>query len=254
MIKSLVHQTRMRLPLSLRRLAAATPFLGSVLRRLDPLTDSNYVWKLPEPLAGMRFRVFDPSERQYVTARYEPSVVAAIRSVVEPGMTCVDAGAHIGYMTLLMATLVGSEGWIFSFEPSPVNCDRLRVNIELNAIENATVVQAFVSSTDGTAPLGIGASSFEYGLAADSEVSTTVDSVALERYFADQHVDFVKLDVEGADELAVQGMRGILTRDKPTILIEDHGAPTIAAKKILGGLGYRFTEVDNAHALALPPV
>lgn len=232
----------------------ATPLLGSAVRRLDPLRDPRYVWKLDAPLEGMRFRVVDPSERQYVTAPYEPAVVAAIRSVVKPGMTCVDAGAHIGYITLLMAQEVGRKGWVFAFEPSPVNCDRLRMNIALNAIENATVVQAFVASTNGTATIGLGPSSFEHRLDSTSARSSSVESVALERYFDDKRVDFVKLDVEGADELAVKGMRGLLTRDKPTILIEDHGAPTIAARGILASLGYQFTEIDNAHALAVPTI
>jgi FkbM family methyltransferase len=213
-----------------------------------------YVWKLSGPLEGMRFRVVDPSERQYVTAPYEPAVVEAVRSVVRPGMTCVDAGAHIGYMTLLMSREVGADGQVFAFEPSPTNCDRLRTNMELNAVENTTIVEAFVASANGTATLGTGPSSFEHRLDSTPARSTTVESVALESYFVDKHVDFVKLDVEGADELAVEGMRGILTRDKPTILVEDHGAPTFAAKEILASLGYRFTEVDNAHVLAVPTV
>lgn len=244
----------MLLPRSLRRLILATPLLGSAIRRVDPLGDPAHIWRLNEPLEGMRFRIVDPSERQYVTAPYEPAVVAAVRSVLRPGMTCVDAGAHIGYMTLLMAQEVGKGGWVFAFEPSPVNCERLRTNIALNDIENTTVVQAFVSSTNGTAALGTGGSSFEHRLDANSARPPTVESVALERYFADQRVDFVKLDVEGADELAVEGMRGILNRDKPTILVEDHGAPTVAAKGILASLGYRFTEIDHAHVLASPTV
>ncbi len=202
----------------------------------------------------MRLRIVDPSERQYVTAPYEPAVVEAIRSAVTPGMTCVDAGAHIGYMTLLMAREVGDRGWVFAFEPSPVNCDRLRANIALNAVQNATVVQAFVSSADGTAALGTGLSSFEHRLDPTSSLSSAVESIALERYFADRRVDFVKLDVEGADDLAVEGMRGVLIRDKPRILVEDHGAPTIAARAILASLGYRFTEVDDAHVLGAPTV
>jgi FkbM family methyltransferase len=230
----------------------ATPLLGSAWRRVDPIRDPGYIWRLSEPLEGMRFRVVDPSERQYVTAPYEPAVVAAVRSVLRPGMTCVDAGAHIGYMTLLMAREVGREGWVFAFEPSPVNCERLRTNIALNNIENAIVVEAFVSSTNGTAAFGTGGSSFEHRLDANSAQPLTVESVALERYFVDKRVDFVKLDVEGADELAVDGMRGILTRDKPAILVEDHGAPTVAAKAILASLGYRFTEIDAAHVLASP--
>jgi FkbM family methyltransferase len=251
-MKAVIHKVRMRVPRSLRLIAASTPVLGSVLRGLDPLRDPDYIWKLPAPLEGVRFRVVDPSERQYVTAPYEPAVVAAMQAVVRPGMTCIDAGAHIGFMTLLMALKVGSDGCVFAFEPSDANCDRLRANLALNAIQNTTVVQAFVSSKSGVVSLARGPSSFEHRLSIQRDDLNAVDSVALEQYFVDKRVDFVKLDVEGADELAVEGMRGVLIRDHPTILIEDHGAPTDAAKGILLSLGYRFTEIDGAHTLAAP--
>jgi FkbM family methyltransferase len=226
--------------------------MGSIVRRLDPLRDPEYVWKLNEPFQGMRFRVVDPSERQYVSAPYEPAVVAAIRSVVRSGMTCIDAGAHIGYMTLLMAHEVGRDGHVFAFEPSSENCGRLRTNLALNAVENATVVQAVVSSTAGAATLGSGPSSFEHHLDVSSTQASVVESVTLDAYFVDKRVDFVKLDVEGAEELAVKGMYAVLARDKPTLLIEDHGAPTTAAKAILASLSYLFTDVDSAHVLAKP--
>ena len=47
-------------------------------------------------------------------------------------------------------------------------------------------------------------------------------------------------------------MRRILSQDKPVVLIEDHGAPTRAAKAILAAHGYIFSDVDAAHSLATP--
>ncbi len=242
----------MHLPPGLRRAVLCVPFVHAVARRIDPLRDPGYVWTLTGPLEGARFRVAEPSERQYVTAPYEPAVVAAVTAMVRPGMTCVDAGAHIGYMTLVMARAARANGRVVAFEPSEINCTRLRENLALNSVENATVVQAFVSAGDGQAHLADGPSSFEHHLGIADGESPTAPSVTLDRYFDRMTVDFVKLDVEGADELAVQGMMRILAEDRPAVLIEDHGAPTAAAKAILASLRYSFSEIDDAHVLAEP--
>jgi FkbM family methyltransferase len=242
----------MHLPPGLRRTVLRTPFVHAVARRIDPLRDPGYVWTLKGPLDGARFKVAEPSERQYVTGPYEPAVVAAVTAIVKPGMTCVDAGAHIGYMTLVMARAAGAKGRVVAFEPSEINCTRLRENLALNSVENATVVQAFVSAGDGHARLAHGPSSFEHHLGVADGESPKAPSVSLDGYFEGTTVDFVKLDVEGADELAVQGMRRILAEDRPTVLIEDHGAPTAAAKAIFASLRYTFREIDDAHALAEP--
>ncbi len=109
-----------------------------------------------------------------------------------------------------------------------------------------------MSAGDGQAHLADGASSFEHHLGVADGESPTAPSVALDGYFDGTTVDFVKLDVEGADELAVEGMRRILAEDRPMVLIEDHGASTAAAKAILASLRYTFSEIDDAHALAEP--
>jgi FkbM family methyltransferase len=252
MTKALVQRIQKRLPSGLRKAMARAAFVRAAARRIDPFRDPGHIWTLTGPLDGARFKVAEPSERQYITGPYEPAVVEALKSAVRPGMTCVDAGAHIGYMTLILVRAAGPNGRVIAFEPSESNCDRLRENLALNSVENATVVQAFVSAGEGRAHLADGPSSFEHHLDVAGGELETAPSVALDGYFADRRVDFVKLDVEGADELAVEGMRRILAEDRPTVLLEDHGAPTIAAKAILASLGYAFSEVDQAHALALP--
>jgi FkbM family methyltransferase len=252
MTDALVHRFRKRLPSALQKAIARVPLARVAARRIDPFRDPGYIWTLTGPLDGARFKVAEPSERQYITGPYEPAVVEALESAVRPGMTCVDAGAHIGYMTLIMVRAAGPTGCVVAFEPSETNCGRLRENLALNSVENAIVVQAFVSAGEGLAHLADGPSSFEHHLDVAGGELETAPSVALDGYFADRKVDFVKLDVEGADELAVEGMRRILAEDRPTVLLEDHGAPTVAAKTILASLGYTFSEVDRAHALALP--
>jgi FkbM family methyltransferase len=240
----------MLLPSRLRQAVGRVPLVRTAARRFDPLRDPSFVWTLRGALDGAAFKVVDASEHQYITGPYEPAVVAAIGSSVRSGMTCVDAGAHIGYMTLVMARAVGPLGRVYAFEPSETNCRRLRENLRLNAVENTVVEQAFVAAAEGSVRLADGPSSFEHHF--DASEGDLATSVALDGYFAGRRVDFVKLDVEGADDLAIEGMRRILAEYRPALLIEDHGEPTVAAKAILISLGYTFSEVDQAHVLATP--
>src|SRR5260370_40123996 len=70
--------------------------------------------------------------RSLVYGTWEPAATSAVVGTVQPGMTVIDIGAHIGYYTLLFAKCVGSAGQGFSFEPLPGNYALLQKNIGLN--------------------------------------------------------------------------------------------------------------------------
>ena len=53
----------------------------------------------------------------FATGEYEPSTSNVACEVIKPGMTVVDVGANVGYFTLLFASLVGSRGQVYAFEP-----------------------------------------------------------------------------------------------------------------------------------------
>jgi FkbM family methyltransferase len=61
---------------------------------------------------------------------------------IRPGDRVIDGGANVGFFTLLMAQLVGSEGSVIAFEPSPYNCQKIYDNLKLNGYDNVTVFQA----------------------------------------------------------------------------------------------------------------
>jgi FkbM family methyltransferase len=88
-----------------------------------------------------------------ISGVWEPNVTAAFRRALAPGDVCLDVGAHIGYYTLLAARLVGPQGHVYAFEPSPASYGVLRENIELNGLENVTAVALAVGEQDGRAVL-----------------------------------------------------------------------------------------------------
>ena len=93
----------------------------------------------------MRVRTDDLVGRALaISGVWEPNVTANFRRVVAPGDVCLDIGAHIGYYTLLAARLAGPGGHVYAFEPHPANYRSLCLNVELNGLENATVVERAV--------------------------------------------------------------------------------------------------------------
>jgi FkbM family methyltransferase len=161
---------------------------------------------------------------------YEVEEAAFVRSRVEPGQTVVDVGANIGFFTVLLADLVQSTGRVFAFEPLESNIGLMLDSLRENRQTARVVVRrAAVGETAGVAELVVNRYSRNSGdsylgapnddLPPGCEIET-VPVVRLDDERLTTPVDFVKIDVEGAELLALRGARALLTRDRPTILCE----------------------------------
>src|SRR5436190_10823798 len=71
---------------------------------------------------------------------WDPTISGLMTNVLRPGMTFVDAGANIGYFSVLGSQLVGPEGRVFAVEPDPLNLAILRANLERLGCSNVTVL------------------------------------------------------------------------------------------------------------------
>ena len=83
-------------------------------------------------LEGYRMKIDWQRHRSFLASTWEPAVVNAIAEVVKPGSYAVDIGAHIGFYTLLLSKLVGHQGHVPAFEPSPWNFSVLAENVKIN--------------------------------------------------------------------------------------------------------------------------
>jgi FkbM family methyltransferase len=203
----------------------------------------------------------------YIETFYEPPIAQAMNRLIRPGWTVADVGAHLGYFTLLLADLVRETGCVFAFEAQPENAAWLRANVALNGLSNRVAVEN-VAVTDGSQPLvRLNAPQHytnQYSIIKASPVgrSLEVQAIALDRYFSRKwHLDFVKMDIEGAEYQAFQGMRHLLQRDKPSCLVELHGEEGQKAARYLQETGYHLRHLDGtpisgpalpSHILALP--
>ena len=222
-------------------------FAGRLLRlplRLIPK-------KMVIPILQGRLRgkkwIVGAGEHGYWLGSYEMNKRLAFERLITAGSVIYDIGANVGYFSLLASVLTGAGGRVYSFEPLPRNIDFLRRHIDLNQLENISVIEAAVSDQPGEAYFDMGASSAMGHLAESGELR--VEMVSLDQMVADGtllHPDFIKLDVEGAEYHALCGAETLLRTYRPILFLDTHQREAHTSSiEFLTALGYRFDILDG---------
>ncbi len=174
------------------------------------------------------------------TRLWEPALTKYINENLRRNQTFVDVGANVGYFALMASRLVGPDGKVYAFEPGKEAYRLLVKNIELNKCTNVIPIQKAISSQTGKVKL------FGYGNDGDigrqgltkvedrdeawlarnpakRESSWSfVDATRLADALPEGTVpDFIKVDVEGGEKDALEGMRDILLQGKSALILED---------------------------------
>jgi len=147
----------------------------------------------------------------------EPLETEILRKEIKNGDVVLDLGANIGFYTLLAAELVGKLGRVFAFEPEPNNFICLEKNVRLNGYENVVLVRKAVLNKTDRCTLYLSdqdSSTHRIYDMCDGRRFIDVESIRLDDYFHDQRVDFIKMDIEGAEWAALQGMSLLLEKNK----------------------------------------
>jgi FkbM family methyltransferase len=203
----------------------------------------------------------DPCQYDLVLGIHEPEVVEWIVSDLKEGMTLLDVGSNVGFYTLLGARCVGISGKVVALEPDPEVVAILRRNIEINMAYNVQVVHGAASGSCGQARLGRArSSSYSTGLYCEDAVNW----IEVPRYSMDAlinelgvgAVDLVKLDVEGAELEAIEGMSKILRVNRPKVIMELHGhvdgTAILPAIDKLKSAGYTVRHISRNHIVGEP--
>jgi len=167
-----------------------------------------------------------------VRGAYETSEIQFVRSIVKPGDTVVDVGAHIGFFTIHLAALVGAGGRVYAFEPFEANLVLLERSVAENRFrDRVRARRAAVGATSGTATLTFPRETLNTGGAyllpdggapLPGNLTARVPLVALDDLDLAAPVRFLKMDVEGAEPQVLRGAMRLLERDRPVILSELH--------------------------------
>ena len=168
----------------------------------------------------------DPVDSLELLSRpFEPSEVSLVKELLQPGQTVLDIGANIGYYTLLFSHLVGPAGRVIAFEPDPNNYALLQRNIADNNCENVTAHQLAVGARKERLKLfqcaGNNGMHRAYQSICCGDDFVSVDAVVLDQFLAQgPAIDFIKMDIEGFELFALQGMSHLLEKHSPTIFVE----------------------------------
>ena len=186
-------------------------------------------------LQGFSLELNLQMEKDYWLGTYELELQQAVDELVKPGWVVYDVGANIGYISLMLARQVGETGQVFSFEALPANVQRLQRNIGLNGLQERVQVYS-AAVVDRAAPVhflvhpstSMGKVVGSAGRDKIQEYQQEIEVVGLTLdgfVFEDNHPvpQVIKMDIEGGEVLAVQGMRRILAELRPLMLIELHG-------------------------------
>lgn len=163
--------------------------------------------------------------RHVRSGQYEPEVTAVFRRLLRPGMGVLDLGANIGYFTMLAASLVGPGGHVVAVEPNPRNVRLLEASRRANGFAHVTVCQVAAAPAPGLLVLHTSHSNGTTSPVPDDTDSVfsaeLVPAMPPDRLVPPgRRIDLVKLDVEGAEFLALQGCTALLDRDRPHLLTE----------------------------------
>lgn len=200
----------------------------------------------------------------YYQGYSEPETARFMLSFLRPGMVFFDVGAHIGEYTLLASRRVGPSGQVHAFEPQPDTFGLLQSNAKVNALRNVRLNACAVSDREGQAEFGVrpepslssilrkvGASEADDLLCSITVASRTLDSYCRE---CGCWPDLVKIDVEGAELLVLQGAQDLLAAPpgRAPYLVFEYGPENYPhfgygfadIMSVLGQAGYRMFRLD----------
>jgi FkbM family methyltransferase len=179
----------------------------------------------------------------------EAQQTSAFVNTLGRGQVLFDIGANVGYYTILGSRLVGSQGAVIAFEPVVRNLIYLYKHVLLNRANNVTIVPAACSDTLSLVAFSSGVN-YAMGHLADEKdrwtkgtkadvtlvPTVTVDVVVQQLGVAP---DVIKIDVEGAEFLALKGAQATLLAARPTIFLSVHSEKIRSTcLEHLGNLGF----------------
>ena len=140
---------------------------------------------------------------------------------MEPKGIVVDCGAHIGLFTLRCLKSLHTT-FCIAIEPNPLNARLLRMNLLMNGVEKFLLIEAATGSSNDGIKLFLNNLSSRSSIVRKTAEYIRVKQVKLDDVISalTQRIDFIKIDVEGAELEVLKGASKLIERDKPVLVIE----------------------------------
>lgn len=189
---------------------------------------------------------------------WESWITAWMSENIHSGFKCIDLGANYGYYTRIMEVLVGNSGKVYAIEANPNLMSMLKSARDSDVLLDAGEVEyccVAVSDSEGICelhipPRFIGGSSIVYGtLELPSTIEEkewtqkiSVDMTTLDKLINEDHIDLIKIDIEGAEPLAWKGMTNTLKNTDVVVMELGKYTPSWLLDEIYQG--YNVTKIN----------
>ena len=171
----------------------------------------------------------------YYTGEIEYHLLRYVISQVRPDFVMIDVGAHHGAYALAVAYELRSNGWngkIYCFEPDPFNFSLLQYNIRQNNLDDYIICQELAvvdfpgekdfliyrqENSANTLSCNTDMINQKLGVVVSQKVKVTTIDTFIDNF---AHIDLIKMDIQGSEYQALAGATGVITRDRPVIVVE----------------------------------
>jgi FkbM family methyltransferase len=183
----------------------------------------NVLWK---------FDLQSPTHRQlYYLSMYEARDTSWLRRQIRPDWVFLDIGANFGYYSMLVSEVTHGAAEVYAFEPLASVAELLEEHRRMNGFENIHIHRTAISDSEGEITLvypsdenNILSRMLAEGEDAEGKVERA-QTIRLDTFVRDHNinrVDFIKIDVEGAEPFVLNGAAETIQRFRPTMMIEIH--------------------------------
>lgn len=227
------------------------------------------VWRGPAKGLRLKLDLIHRHESAYVLGKYDTEILASIAKLVQPGWTIWDVGTYLGFYSAFFNRLVGPEGSVVCIEPDPRNLALTECNLQLNGYRMEHHLNAaiggpvgevdFLLSEDTNSHLPsvyVGARgmkdvycSRDIGKKRLRIACITLDQACFEKALPPPNL--IKIDIEGAELVALRHLDRLCREVRPILLLELHN-PECDAEAWAFGIrtGYTLTRAENGQAIA----
>ena len=245
---------------------------------LDIINDFEYYFSSVEPVQmrsdGKTYSLVDFSTPRLHNVHGFDEFPVMFSSLAEPFQTCqqyldfaqlsfgetvIDLGAYSALTSIAFANAVGPTGRVVAFEPDPLNRQAATINLAARkrrtGLDNITLDSSAVSGTAGTLTFsaeGAMGSSFTTFVGNHRRETVQVQAITLDdvvKKFGLTRVDFIKMDIEGADRDVITKSGGFIARYRPRFIIEPHMVDghltSVEMTAFLNELGYTCAIIDQ---------
>lgn len=226
---------------------------------------------LSGPARGLRLKLnlINRLEFAYLLGKYDRDILARLTTLIQPGWTVWDCGIYLGFYTVFFARVVGHAGRVVAFEPDPQNLERSKAAAKLNGLQNVEFLPVavgapygevdFLISDDTNSHLpgvwvGAAKADYESMRKTTTERVIRVQSWSLDQALEDKKIprpDLIKIDIEGAELIALEHLQRITQLARPLILLELHNPLCDAAAwKFAQSHGYSLERIEDGAAIS----